>query len=100
MQNNDGVAWSPILGEGNFHKASRFGKVEFVLQPTAPGAVAAAEGTPGTTAPAAVTEQPKPAAEGLTVEKKALQQAPVSAPAAAAAPAAPAPTPAEPPKQP
>jgi len=27
MQNNGGVAWSPILGEGNFHRASRFGRV-------------------------------------------------------------------------
>lgn len=27
MRNNGGVAWSPILGKGNFHKASRFGKV-------------------------------------------------------------------------
>ncbi len=27
MQNNSGVAWSPILNQGNFHKASRFGKV-------------------------------------------------------------------------
>lgn len=27
MQNNRGVAWSPILGQGNFHKASRFGRV-------------------------------------------------------------------------
>lgn len=27
MQDNGGVAWSPILGEGNFHKASRFGRV-------------------------------------------------------------------------
>lgn len=27
MQNNGGVAWSPILGQGNFHKASRFGRV-------------------------------------------------------------------------
>lgn len=27
MQNNSGVAWSPILGQGNFHRASRFGKV-------------------------------------------------------------------------
>jgi hypothetical protein len=30
MQNNGGVAWSPILGQGNFHKASRFGRVRFV----------------------------------------------------------------------
>jgi hypothetical protein len=27
MQNNGGVAWSPILGRGNFHRASRFGRV-------------------------------------------------------------------------
>jgi hypothetical protein len=27
MKNNSGVAWSPILGQGNFHKSSRFGKV-------------------------------------------------------------------------
>ncbi len=27
MKQNNGVAWSPILGQGNFHKASRFGKV-------------------------------------------------------------------------
>ena len=29
MQDNGGVAWSPILGQGNFHKASRFGRVEW-----------------------------------------------------------------------
>ena len=27
MQNNGGYAWSPILKQGNFHKASRFGRV-------------------------------------------------------------------------
>lgn len=27
MQDNGGTAWSPILGLGNFHKASRFGRV-------------------------------------------------------------------------
>jgi hypothetical protein len=30
MENNGGVAWSPILGQGNFHKAARFGRVTFV----------------------------------------------------------------------
>lgn len=35
MQKNSGVAWSPILGQGNFHKASRFGKVTF-FDPAAP----------------------------------------------------------------
>lgn len=29
MQNNGGVSWSPILGQGNFHKASRFGRLIF-----------------------------------------------------------------------
>lgn len=29
MQDNGGVAWSPILGKGNFHKASRFGRLRF-----------------------------------------------------------------------
>jgi hypothetical protein len=29
MENNGGVAWSPILGQGNFHKASRFGRLRF-----------------------------------------------------------------------
>lgn len=32
MQNNGGVAWSPILGQGNFHKASRFGRVLFTTK--------------------------------------------------------------------
>lgn len=29
VENNGGAAWSPILGQGNFHKASRFGRVRF-----------------------------------------------------------------------
>ena len=29
MQDNGGVAWSPILGEGNFHRSSRFGRLVF-----------------------------------------------------------------------
>ncbi len=29
MENNGGVAWSPILRQGNFHKASRFGRILF-----------------------------------------------------------------------
>ncbi|HQY63690.1 MAG TPA: carbohydrate-binding family 9-like protein [Polyangiaceae bacterium] len=43
MQDNGGVAWSPILGQGNFHRASRFGKVRFVTD--AP--LAAADAGPG-----------------------------------------------------
>jgi len=30
MQNNGGLSWSPILGKGNFHKASRFGRVKWI----------------------------------------------------------------------
>lgn len=30
MQNNSGAAWSPVLGQGNFHKASRFGRIRFI----------------------------------------------------------------------
>lgn len=29
MQDNGGVSWSPILGQGNFHRASRFGRVHW-----------------------------------------------------------------------
>jgi hypothetical protein len=31
MKNNGGVAWSPILGQGNFHKASRFGRINWTV---------------------------------------------------------------------
>lgn len=31
MKNNGGVSWSPILGQGNFHKSSRFGKVTWAI---------------------------------------------------------------------
>jgi hypothetical protein len=31
MKQNAGVAWSPILGQGNFHKASRFGLVTWAV---------------------------------------------------------------------
>jgi hypothetical protein len=44
MKRNGGVSWSPILGEGNFHKASRFGRVMF-LGPG--GAIPAGSGSAG-----------------------------------------------------
>lgn len=31
MKNNAGVAWSPIMGKGNFHRASRFGRVVWAI---------------------------------------------------------------------
>jgi hypothetical protein len=30
----DSLAWSPILGEGNFHRTSRFGRVRFASSPS------------------------------------------------------------------
>jgi hypothetical protein len=52
MHENGGVAWSPILGQGNFHKATRFAKVTWAAAgapPGAPGAgaVAAAQAAGG-----------------------------------------------------
>jgi hypothetical protein len=51
MKQNAGVAWSPILGQGNFHKASRFAKVAWTVPGAAPSAPAAsasvAAGAPG-----------------------------------------------------
>ena len=32
METNGGPAWSPILGQGNFHKSSRFGHVQWVTK--------------------------------------------------------------------
>ena len=56
MHNNGGVAWSPILGQGNFHKASRFGKVTWAVPGVpAPSASAVASGAPSASAPASAT---------------------------------------------
>jgi hypothetical protein len=98
MKENNGVAWSPILGQGNFHKASRFGRIQWQTQPVAPEAVAKTEEkkpgaeSGGTVKPAAL-EEPMPDKEGLSVTKKALQQAPATpaAPTPAPVPAAPSP---------
>jgi hypothetical protein len=52
MENNGGTAWSPILGQGNFHKASRFGRVtwatkEWLAQKAAEGGDADGGATDG-----------------------------------------------------
>jgi hypothetical protein len=106
MQDNQGVAWSPILEQGNFHKASRFGRVGWVTSlpvtteatPTsAPrDTQAAASRTgggaePGAAAASSTTAQAKaPDLQGLSVTQKALEPrvpppAPVRAPAEPAA---------------
>jgi hypothetical protein len=46
VQANDGVAWSPILGQGTFHKAARFGKVRFTEKGWVPPPGGSASGVP------------------------------------------------------
>ncbi len=46
MKNNGGVAWSPILGQGNFHKASRFGRVVWSKKGAPEPATSASASTP------------------------------------------------------
>ncbi|HEX6276677.1 MAG TPA: carbohydrate-binding family 9-like protein [Polyangiaceae bacterium] len=75
MQENSGVAWSPILGQGNFHKASRFGKVSFVDPAAVPDAGATDAGA--TDAGAA----PALSASGA---RRPFSPAPRAAPAASA----------------
>lgn len=63
MKNNGGVAWSPILGQGNFHKASRFGKVTW----SDPSAVPEAGAPVASAAPSAsaAPDSPSAAVRGL-----------------------------------
>ncbi len=51
MKNNSGVAWSPILGQGNFHKASRFGRVLWATADMPPPAAAGSAVAAGSAAP-------------------------------------------------
>jgi hypothetical protein len=53
MHNNGGVAWSPILGQGNFHQASRFGKITWQMPTPAPAASASASGVASAPGPPA-----------------------------------------------
>jgi hypothetical protein len=84
MQENSGVAWSPILGQGNFHKAARFGRVIWIDSSVVPdgGAPDGGSADGGATSPAAASGTTKPPAAGT--------------PPAAPKPAAPAPAPAAP----
>src|SRR5262249_33668045 len=61
MEDNGGVGWSPILGQGNFHRASRFGRVLFATKGWTPPA-ASAEPPAGSAAPPG--SAPTPAAGG------------------------------------
>jgi len=46
MKQNAGVAWSPILGQGNFHKATRFGKLTWAAPGTPVAAASASASAP------------------------------------------------------
>ena len=64
MKNNGGVAWSPILNQGNFHKASRFGRVIWSDKAqTAPATSASA--APATSGSAVAPKSETPAAPKL-----------------------------------
>ena len=103
MHDNSGVAWSPILSQGNFHRANRFARVRWADKKSDPpiagtgpeklpppsNPAAAAGGAAAPAAPGAAGTPQKPAGD-IVVQKKALQQTP-AAPAASPAPAAPTP---------
>jgi hypothetical protein len=81
MENNGGMAWSAILGQGNFHRASRFGKVLFAAKgwtPPAPSAAPPGSAAPGL-APAVATSAGAPPAAASGAK-------PPSPPAASAKP--------------
>ena len=64
MQDNGGVSWSPILGQGNFHRASRFGKIlwaEKGWMPQGPSPIPAMSVPPSVSSarpPGQITAQP------------------------------------------
>ncbi|WP_437967211.1 carbohydrate-binding family 9-like protein [Sorangium sp. So ce260] len=62
MQNNGGAAWSPILGEGNFHRARRFGRVRFVGPGGEAGASGASAAAPAGAGDAGAAAAPAPLA--------------------------------------
>jgi hypothetical protein len=81
MQANSGVAWSPILGQGNFHKASRFGRVLFIDPAIVPdgGTDGGTDAGPdGGVAPAASASVPPPKPAPLGSVKAAPKPAPAA----------------------
>jgi hypothetical protein len=56
LKENSGVSWSPVLGEGSLHQASRFGRVTWAL----PAAPASADAKPALAAPSGSAARPSP----------------------------------------
>jgi hypothetical protein len=89
MQENSGVAWSPILGQGNFHKAARFGRVVWVDPSAVPegGAPDGGSGDGGATPPAAASGATKlPVTVNPPTPPKPATPAPAPAAPAASVP--------------
>jgi hypothetical protein len=86
MENNGGVAWSAILGQGNFHRATRFGKVLFATKDWTPPAPPAASGAPASSASgsAPTAGSGSPPAQGSA--KPAVRVGPTRKPPALSAP--------------
>ena len=71
MKQNNGVAWSPILGQGSFHHAARFGRVKFGPLPAA--AAASGSAAPAASgAPSGATPIPTPTSSGLGIPATAV----------------------------
>jgi len=60
MKQNAGVAWSPILGQGNFHKASRFGKLTWAAPGASPPTAVASASASAPTGAASTAGMPPP----------------------------------------
>lgn len=95
MQNNGGVAWSPILKQGNFHKASRFGRVLWASKDWAgpaadsPQAAAAVASAPSGESEAAGGAKATPPATAIPEKKVQVPKPPkpkAPQPAASVAP--------------
>jgi len=88
IKENNGVAWSPILGKGNFHFAPRFGEILWAEKDWAPPAAnSAAPVASAQTAPPGVTTNVQAA---VPAPGSAQSPAPAAKPVAAPKPAAPA----------
>jgi hypothetical protein len=103
MQDNGGVAWSPILGQGNFHKAARFGRILFAEKGWEPKKAATAP-APSTSATISAAEM-KDAVGKMKKTQEATapapspaktQSAPRKAPTAGTRPTPPKPAPSSP----
>jgi hypothetical protein len=81
MKNNGGVSWSPIMGQGNFHKASRFGRIVWT-QKGAPEPAASAAAPASASASSASSAAATPPKVGtITAPKAPVKLAPSPAPA-------------------